>query len=154
MLRQRLRSLLWRIPVEEEVREELALHVELRTRDLIAGGMAPDAARAEAIRRLGDPQRIEATLQRLGSERNHRWARQDWLAELVHDLRFALRQARLQPGFTLAVVLTLGIGLGATTAIFSVLHAVVLAPFPFPQPERVLVRRHHLEGRAQQHLRR
>jgi predicted permease len=137
-MRQRLRSLLWRIPVEDEVREELALHVELRTRDLVAGGMAPDAARAEAIRRLGDPRRIEATLQRLGGERNQRWARQEWLAELAHDLRFALRQARLQPGFTLAVVLTLGIGLGATTAIFSVLHAVVLAPFPFPQPERVL----------------
>ena len=138
MLRRRLRSLLWRIPVEEEVREELALHVELRTRDLVANGMDPVAARAEAERRLGDPRHIEATLQRLGAERNRTWARQEWLAELVHDVRFALRQARLQPGFTLATVLTLGIGLGATTAIFSVVHAVVLAPFPFAQPERVL----------------
>ena len=101
MIRQRLRSLLWRVPVEQEVREELAHHVELRTATDCRRAWTPDAARAEAVRRLGDPQRIEATLQRLGAHRNRAWARQEWLAELVTtSVSRSARPpaARLHPG--------------------------------------------------------
>jgi putative ABC transport system permease protein len=138
MLKRHLRSWLWRVPVEQEVREELAHHIDLRTEELVAGGMSPAAARAEAERRLGDSAAMARTLRALGHERDRSRHRQQWLADLFLDVRIALRQARQRPGFTLGIVLTLAIGLGATTAIFSVVHAVVLAPFPYAEPDRVL----------------
>ena len=137
-LRQRLRSLIWRVPVEQEVHDELAHHVELRTRELIDRGVDPAEARAEAERRLRDG-RVEAELTRIGRRRNESWARTEWLDELEQDVTFALRQCRAHPGFTLAAVLTLAIGIGATTAIFSVVHAVVLKPYAFADPDRVLL---------------
>jgi predicted permease len=137
-LRQRLRSLIWRVPVEQEVHDELAHHVELRTRELIDRGVEPVEARAEARRRLQDG-RVEAELTRIGRRRNDAWARREWLDELHQDLTFALRQCRTHPGFTLAAVLTLAIGIGATTAIFSVVHAVVLKPYAYADPDRVLL---------------
>jgi predicted permease len=134
-IRRKLRSILWRVPVELEVREELAHHHELRTRELTDRGWAPDAARAEAARRLSG---VEDTLARLGARRNRAFARRDRLQDLGQDVAFALRQCRLRPGFTAAAVLTLALGIGATTAIFSAVYAVILKPYPFPNPERVL----------------
>jgi predicted permease len=136
-IRRRFRSPLWRVPIEQEVREEIAHHVDLRTQELVHRGVPPDEARAEAERRFGDRVRTEMT--RLGHERNRAWARRDWFTELAQDVRFAVRLTRTMPGFTAAAVLTLALGLGATTSIFSVLHAVVLAPFPYSDPERVLL---------------
>jgi putative ABC transport system permease protein len=138
MARQSLRSWLWRVPVEDEVRDELSLHLDLLTRDLTDGGLSPEDARREAERRLGDPRRMAAQLERLGADRDRTFAVREWLSDLWTDIRFAIRQAGRQPGFTASVVFTLALGLGATTAIFSVVHAVVLAPFPFPEPDRVL----------------
>ncbi len=137
-MRRRLRSLLWRVPVEQEVREELTHHIELRTQELIARGMDPAQARDEARRRV-ERARVEAELTRLGRDRNSAWARREWVDELRQDFTFALRQCRRKPGFTIAAVLTLALGLGATTAIFSVVHAVVLKPFAYPEPDRVLL---------------
>ena len=78
-------------------------------------------------------------LTQLGRQRNDSWARRDWIDELRQDLTFAWRQCRTKPGFTLAAVLTLGLGIGATTAIFSVVHAVVLKPYAYADPDRVLL---------------
>lgn len=138
-IRSVLSSVLWRVPVEQEVREELAHHIELRTRELVEGGMDPAAARLEAQRRLGDPDRLRAALTQLGHERDRAHSRRQWMSEVAQDVRFALRQWRTHPGFALTAVLTLALGIGATTAIFSIVHAVVLRPFPFPEPDRVLV---------------
>jgi putative ABC transport system permease protein len=107
----------------------------LRVNELVDRGWTPEAARAEVERRLDG---VAPALTRLGEGRNRSWARREWLAELAQDVRFALRQCRLQPAFAAAAVLTLALGIGATTAIFSVVHAVVLKPFPFAEPERVL----------------
>jgi putative ABC transport system permease protein len=137
-IRQRLRSLLWRVPIEQEVRDELAHHVELRTKELIERGIDPVEARAESQRRL-ERSRVEVELTRIGQQRNDRWSRRDWFDEFKQDLTFALRQCRTKPGFTLAVVLTLGLGIGATTAIFSVVHAVVLKPYGYADPDRVFL---------------
>jgi putative ABC transport system permease protein len=137
-IKQRLRSILWRVPIEQEVHDELDHHIELRTRELIDRGVDPSEARARAMRRIENG-RVEAELTRIGRQRNQSWERRDWLDGLGQDLRFALRQCRTRPGFTLAAVLTLGLGIGATTAIFSVVHAVVLRPYAFADPDRVLV---------------
>jgi len=138
MPRRSLRSWLWRVPVDQEVGEELSHHVDLRTEELVSRGMDPAAARAEAERRFGDRAAIARRLKVLGDERDQLRRRQQWLSDLLLDLRVAARHIGLRPGFTLAVVLTLAIGLGATTAIFSIVHAVVLAPFPYSEPDRVL----------------
>jgi predicted permease len=148
MARQRLRSWLWRVPVAQEVRDELAHHLDLLTRDLVEAGVSPEAARVEAERRLGDAARIADTLKQLGTERDRAFALREWITDFVTDVRFALRHARQQPGFTASVVLTLALGLGATTAIFSVVHAVLLAPFPIHAPERVLSVFTTWQGRA------
>jgi putative ABC transport system permease protein len=137
-IRQRLRSLLWRVPIDQEVRDELAHHRDLRTQELIGRGLSPADARAEADRRL-EAGRVAAELKRLGRARNQSWARREWRDELRQDVSFAFRQCRTRPGFAIAAVLTLALGLGATTSIFSVVHAVVLRPYAYPDPDRVLV---------------
>jgi putative ABC transport system permease protein len=137
-IRQRLRSALWRVPVDQEVHDELAHHIELRTQELVERGIDRETARAEAVKRFGDVRRLESQLASLGHRRDRVFARRQWLDELRQDVTFALRQCRRWPGFTAAAVLTLALGIGATTAIFSVVHAVVLRPYPFSEPERVL----------------
>jgi putative ABC transport system permease protein len=138
-IRQRLRSALWRVPLEQEVHDELAHHVELRTQELIDRGLHPDAARKEALRRFGDVERMEARLTELGRGRDRTIERREWWGEFLQDVHFAFRQGRRQPGFTAAAMLTLALGIGATTAIFSVVNAVVLRPLPFADPDRVVL---------------
>jgi putative ABC transport system permease protein len=137
-IRQRLRSALWRVPVEDEVRDELTHHLDLRTEELVERGMDRTEARAEAIRRFGDINHMQQHLTSIGHRRDQVIERREWFGELRQDVAFALRQCRLQPGFTFAAVLTLALGIGATTAIFSVVHAVVLKPLPFADPDRLL----------------
>jgi putative ABC transport system permease protein len=137
-IRRRLQSVLWRVPLEVEVQDELAHHVDLRTEELIARGVDPSEARRQALDRLGDPARMTKTLTSIGRRRDRTFARREWWSELRQDVAFALRQCRLQPGFTVAAVLTLALGLGSAVSIYSVVYAVLLKPFPIAEPDRVL----------------
>jgi putative ABC transport system permease protein len=135
---QRLRSRFWKVRVEEEVDSELSFHVEMRARELVARGMSPADAREAAIRRFGDINRVNATCRAIGKQRDHSMRRTEYFSELTQDVTFAGRQLVRTPGFTVVAVLTLALGIGATTAIFSAVQSVVLQPLPFPQPDRLV----------------
>ncbi len=124
--------------VEQDVDDEIAFHLEMRTRELIADGMEPSAAREEASRCFGEVGGVRRQCREIGREtlRGRRWS--ELGTELQQDAVFALRQLRKTPGFTLAAILILALGIGATTAIFSGLYGVVLRPLPFPHPERIV----------------
>jgi putative ABC transport system permease protein len=137
-MKRSLRSWLWRLPIDQEIDEELALHVEIRTRDLIARGMDPKAAREAAVSRLGDIATLKRTMRDLGRKRDREMRVTLWLEELWNDLQFAFRQLRHAPGFTLVAALTLALGIGANSAIFALVDATLLRPLPYRQPDRLV----------------
>lgn len=128
----------WRPPVEEEVRDEFGFHLEMRVRDLIAEGLSPAEARAEAIRRFGNLRDTSATCRALAYERDHHMQGSHRFEGFRQDVRFALRYLVRNPGFAITAIITLALGIGATTAIFSVVNAVVLRPLPFPNSDRLM----------------
>jgi putative ABC transport system permease protein len=136
--------------VAADVDEELGFHLDLVARELMAEGWGPEAARVEARRRFGDLEGTRRICRVLDASKETQMKWMDALGELGHDLRFAGRQLARSPGFTLVAMLTLALGIGATTAIFSVVYGVLMRPLPFPQPER-LVRPLALDPQGKQH---
>lgn len=120
-----------------DVDEELRLHLELRTEELMSQGMPEKDARREALRAFGDPERARRTL--LAPARRHlrRIRVVEWLGDVVRDVRYGARSLLRAPAFAVVAVLTLALGIGATTAMFSVVDAVLLEPLPFPAPEEL-----------------
>src|SRR5690349_16654523 len=116
--------------IDDDLAEELESHVEMQTRAFLDLGMPPAEARAAALRHVGNGAAI--------AER----ARDAWtfpsLESLLNDIRYGLRAIRRAPGFSAVVILTLALGIGATTAIFSVVHEVLLKPLPYPGGERIV----------------
>src|SRR5215475_3080204 len=127
----RLRSLLRRSQVEQELDEELRYHIERQTEELIAKGMAEEEARYAALRAMGGVE------QRKEECRDMRRVRP--IENLIQDLRYGVRTLRKSSGFTAVAVLTLALGIGANTAIFSMFEGVVLAPLPYKDAERLVL---------------
>ncbi len=125
-----LRARLWKPSVDEEVQRELRNHIELLEADLVARGLEPAAAHLTAREKFGDVGRIADVCRDIGELRDREARRSEWLAEAAQDVRFALRQLRANRRFALVAVLTLAVGLGATTTIFGIANAVLLRPFP------------------------
>lgn len=122
---------------KREVDEELAFHIDMRTRELIAEGIAPDEARRRAIAHFGDVGGISATLRREREARNSERQRQDFWSAAKMDIGYSLRWLQRNKLFALASIATLGLGIGATLAVVTVVNGVLVRPLPYSDPSRL-----------------
>ncbi len=128
-----------RARVARELSDEMQIHLDMRVEDLRALGMTESDARAEAVRRFGDEEEFQAYTARRAAVRARGSGIRELSAEWRQDLRFALRLSRKHARLTLLVVFTLALGIGANTAIFSVVHRLLIAPLPYPDGDRIVM---------------
>jgi predicted permease len=143
MIRPGIRRIL-RLPLrsrdvaEQELDEEIRLHLELRAEQLERQGLAPEEARAEALRRFGPPVEARRLLQRAAQRRERSLRLREWLEGARQDVRYAVRSLAKSPGFTAVIILTLALGIGLCTSIYLVVRGVILDPIPFPESHQLL----------------
>jgi predicted permease len=126
---RRLRFLSGRTQFEDGMDEEMRFHLEMKTREYLDAGMSPEEARAAAMRSFGNVPLLKEDSREVWGWR--------WLDDLFQDLRFSARLLAKTPGFTLVVVLSLALGIGANTAIFTLIDAVLLKMLPIRNPEQL-----------------
>jgi predicted permease len=117
--------------MEEQLEKELHFHLEQRENALVARGYSPGQARREVRMALGGPEQVKENCR---DARGTRWAE-----ELLQDTSYTLRGFRQKPGFVAITLLILGLGIGATTVMFTVINSVLLRPLPFPGPDRLVI---------------
>ena len=123
---------------EREVEDEIKLHLALRAEQLAIGGMSDDEAHREAVRRFGPLSESRAMLLDAARHRETHMQRTEFLADARQDLTFALRTLGRQKAWTAITIATLALGIGATTAVFSVVSTLLLHPLPYRHADRVV----------------
>jgi len=130
---------LWRrTQMEEQLEKELSFHLEQHAGDLIARGCDPEEARRQARIALGGTEQVKEEC------RDARGTR--WLEDLWQDFRYALRTLRQRPGFAAVALLTLALGIGATTVMFTAINGVLFRPLHFPDPDRLVTLNEQTKG--------
>ncbi|HEY5546223.1 MAG TPA: ABC transporter permease [Gemmatimonadaceae bacterium] len=124
--------------IRRDVDAELQFHIDTRTDALVREGASPEDARKRALMDFGDIEDARRYIRRVDNDIEHQRRRRDYVSELRQDLAYGLRTLRRAPTFTLTAILTIALGVGANTAIFSVVHGIVFKPLPFPQPQQLL----------------
>ena len=124
--------------VDSDVNEELRFHLEERIEELEAAGLPRAEAEREARKRFGDLRRIGSEVKAIDGVTVRRRERGEMWHALIRDARLSLRSLRRHPGFAVAVVLTLGLGMGATASIYTLVQHVVLDPLPYPEAGRLV----------------
>src|SRR4030095_14257573 len=130
-LRMRLRALLCKSEMERELDEELRHHIERQAEQNVRLGMTPEEARYAAQKAFGGVEQAK------DQSRDARGVR--WIEEFLQDIRFGARMLLNKPGFTLIAVITLALGVGANSVIFSFFNGILLRPLPFQKPERLVL---------------
>ena len=126
----RLRMLIHRRQFDADLEAEMRLHLELRQEERLKSGETADDARAAARRRFGNTMYLK--------EESHIAWGWEWFESLARDVSYGLRMLRKAPGFSAIAIVTIALGIGATTAIFSVVDATLLHPLPYPEPEQLV----------------
>ncbi len=130
VLIHRLRSIFRKAKSENDLDRELAFHLHQQIEESIANGLTPEEARYQAMRNLGGIAQVQ--------EECRDMRRINQLETIWNDLRYAIRTLRGAPGFTVIIVLTMALSIGANSAIFSVIEGVLLRPLPYPHPDRIV----------------
>jgi predicted permease len=135
---RRLFRLAGRSDSARDADDEIALHLQLRIDDLVRSGMSPEDARAEAERLFGAVEEERARFADSARRRDGRMQFREWLESVGQDVRYAFRTLRRDAGFTIFAVLIVGLGIGASATVFSLVNGVLLRPMPFRDPSRLV----------------